>query len=129
VTARYAAAARQIGKLDEEAAWQRLREFAADMLKLRKVEQNERRLRLVEEKAAVERKAREAGEKKERELDQEYRNWKINQDLERIRVRLFGLTPAAEPRPAAEEIAGNEALAAAQSGEAKRPEIQGDSRS
>jgi hypothetical protein len=67
VTARYTVAARRLGSLDEEAAWQRLREFAADMLKFRKVEQNERRLRLVEEKAGVERKAREAKEAVNRE--------------------------------------------------------------
>ncbi|HVY69600.1 MAG TPA: hypothetical protein VHH73_06700, partial [Verrucomicrobiae bacterium] len=98
LTARYAVVAQRFASLDEEKQWERLREFAADMLKVRKAEQNERRLRLVEEKAGVERKARETGEAKERDLDQAYQNWKID----RIRFQLFGA--AALPDPPVEPV-------------------------
>ncbi|HVY68299.1 MAG TPA: hypothetical protein VHH73_00120 [Verrucomicrobiae bacterium] len=91
LTARYAVVARQIGKLDEEKQWQRLREFNADLLKVRKVDQTERRLRLIEEKAALERKAREAKETASQGEQREFINWK----LEQIRLRLFGNRPPA----------------------------------
>ncbi|HVY68646.1 MAG TPA: hypothetical protein VHH73_01890 [Verrucomicrobiae bacterium] len=123
LTARYAVAAQKFASLDEEKQWERLREFAADMLKVRKAEQNERRLRLVEEKAGVERKAREAKESASDSERREFINWK----LEQIRIRLFGKRPVDGPRPSAEEIARNEAQAVAQDLRPETPEIPGDS--
>ncbi|HVY70426.1 MAG TPA: hypothetical protein VHH73_10890 [Verrucomicrobiae bacterium] len=86
LTARYAVVARQIGKLDEEKQWQRLREFNADLLKVRKVDQTERRLRLIEEKAALERKAREAKETASQADNHDFICWQ----LEKARRRLWG---------------------------------------
>ncbi|HVY70230.1 MAG TPA: hypothetical protein VHH73_09905 [Verrucomicrobiae bacterium] len=86
LTARYAVAAQKFASLDEEKQWERLREFAADMLKVRKAEQNERRLRLVEEKAGVERKAREAAENASQAVDNEFLDWKTD----KIRRQLWG---------------------------------------
>ncbi|HVY70281.1 MAG TPA: hypothetical protein VHH73_10160 [Verrucomicrobiae bacterium] len=94
LTARYAVAVRQLGKLDQDHQWKRLRELCADLTRITKLEQGQRRLELEELKAA------ERASEKVAELKRVYDpvdHLSIAEKLERIRRRLFGDPP---PEPA-----------------------------
>ncbi|HVY69928.1 MAG TPA: hypothetical protein VHH73_08355 [Verrucomicrobiae bacterium] len=107
LTARYAVAVRQLGKPDQEGQWDKLRELCADLTRIRKIEQSQRRLEL-EELRAVERASEKVAHLKK--LYEPVDHAELNERIERIRFQLFGEAALSEEQcraRRAEKAAGN----------------------